>query len=320
MTNRKKIINGKNQIYESGVAIHEDTIIANQDQQEQNTFAVQTRSGTLRIHVIQTGNMFGYEKVIRQLNPLSSPLSALLLALVTLLASLLVPRKPYFFPILCFVIEHPETTFLIDTGLGKHIQITNLLEKIVGPTPAAEEIEDIDTQLPRRGLRAEDVERVILTHLDYDHASGVRYFPHAEILVHQAEVEYANTFMGKIRYKSHNWPSWFNPTSFYLDAEPYGPFSTSKSLTKSGDVRLVPLPGHTPGMVGVVIETNEKILFFSADHMVTPELFKEAISEDRLFGFNSAPFPKSALATSVLLPSHDVETLARLERMETLTL
>jgi N-acyl homoserine lactone hydrolase len=301
---------------ETEVAIRENLISEVQANPEQNTFTVQTRSGTLRIHIIQTGRVAGFEKIMKRLT----------------LLSILGPRKPFSIPVLCFIIEHPEGVFAIDTGLTVQVNPTDRLTRFIGPLPVIKRDEEIDVQLQRCGIKIVDIQRVVLTHLDWDHASGVRHFPNAEIFVYQDEYKYATSFIGKKRMKPEIWPSWFDPTLYVLDDDPYGPFMSSKPLTESGDVRLVPLPGHTPGQVGLVIETEEKKLFFPADHITRQDWFEEAISTDSLYRMGYAFFPKAALETShkiirfvkenpvVLLPSHDHETPARLERMEVIKL
>lgn len=78
-----------------------------------------------------------------------------------------------------------------------------------------------------------------------------------------------------LRYQPKLWPSSFDPTIYELDPEPYGPFPESKALTESGDVRLVPIPGHTIGQIGVIVETRGPTLFLAADHVLRQDWFLE---------------------------------------------
>ena len=241
------------------------------------------------------------------------------------------PRKWFEFPIHVYVVEHPEGRFAIDTGL------TGGVDRVTEPRPvrwlfslpsgSVTRDEEIDAQMRATGLRPEDVTTVVLTHLDRDHAGGIEHFPHARFLTSRADHHYAHSRAGKRRCRPDIWPSWFAPDLVDLDSEPYGPFPESKALTDAGDVRLVPLPGHTPGQVGVVVETEGPALFFVADHMLSQDWFLEGFATGNLYGL--AFFPEVACETSrrirrfaeerptVLLPAHDAHAPERLAAMDT---
>ncbi|MGH2745548.1 MAG: MBL fold metallo-hydrolase [Gammaproteobacteria bacterium] len=135
--------------------------------------------------------------------------------------------------------------------------------------------------------------RVVLTHLDWDHAGGLERFPNTEVLVHRPEHEFAQKFMGK-------------------------------TLTESGDVRLVPIPGHSIGQVGVIVRTDDVALFFAADHALRQDWFVEDYEAGRLPMLGALFLPKLAAETSrrihrfveevstVFIPSHDADAEARI--------
>jgi N-acyl homoserine lactone hydrolase len=268
--------------------------------------------GALQVHVIQTGRNVGNETVMREMT----------------WGSQFRRRKPYDFPVFSYIVEHPEGLIAIDTGLTSRVRVPRVQRMMGIPSPMIEPGEEIDSQMRAKGLRTEDVRRVVLTHLDWDHAGGLEHFPNAEILVHRPEDEYASKMMGKLRYQPRLWPTWFAPTLYDLDPEPYGPFPGSKTLTESGDVRLVPIPGHSIGQVGVIVETDGDPLFFAGDHVLRQDWFVEDYAAGRLLGLGF--FPKPAIETSrrihrfieerptVFLPSHDAEAPGRLATMETL--
>lgn len=270
----------------------------------------------MKVHVIQTGRNIGNETLMRNAR----------------WSSHFRRRKPYEFPVFSFIIEHPEGLIGIDTGSTTRVRVSRVQHRLmsVPPLPVIEPGEEIDSQMGAKGLRTEDVRRVVLTHLDWDHAGGIEHFPDAEILVHRPEHEYATSkLMGKWRYQTKLWPEWFDPTLYDLGPEPYGPFPASKPLTEDGDVRLVPIPGHTIGQVGVIVQADGHALFFAADHVLRQDWFVENYAAGDLLGL--AFFPKLAPETSrrihrlaeetptVFLPSHDDETPARLAARDTLT-
>lgn len=168
---------------------------------------------------------------------------------------------------------------------------------------------------------------VVLTHLDWDHAGGLAQFPAAEILVHRPEWQFAATFLGRQRYEPGLWPIDFEPRIYDLEPEPYGPFPSSKAITADGALRIVPLPGHSIGQVGVIARDGDVRLLFCADHLLRQDWFLEDYKAGRLLGLG-AFHPKLAVQTSrriyqlmsdvptVLVPSHDDEAPDRLAMLE----
>lgn len=271
-------------------------------------------TGPVRVHVIQTGSLVGNRTVLRGQR----------------WSSLLRRRDPYRFPVFSFIVEHPEGPIAIDTGLTTRVQVSRLQRAISVPSPVIHPGEEIDAQMRAQGLAIEDVRRVVLTHLDWDHAGGVGHFPNAEILVHRPEREFASKLRGRFRYQPRLWPSGFDPTIYDLDPEPCGPFPQSKAVTDDGSVRLVPIPGHSIGQVGVIVQTDGPALFLAADHVLRQDWFVEDYAAGRLMGLGGLFFPELAAetsrrvhafleqASSVLLPSHDADAPARLAAMEPL--
>jgi N-acyl homoserine lactone hydrolase len=241
-------------------------------------------------------------------------------------------------PVLVYIIEHTNGHIAIDTGMNAEGWTFPFWTQPVAVSPIIEcEEEEIGPRMKAAGLDPADVRTVILTHLDLDHVGGVGWFPNAEILVHRPEYDFASTskFIGKIRYQPKRWPSEFDPTLYDLVDESYGPFPKSKMLRGYKDLRIVPLPGHSIGQVGMVLRTNGKALFFTADHVSRQDWFVEDWAVDRLFGLVFSNlwmrrYRKLAAETSrrihhfteeaptVLLPAHDADAPRRLEQMETI--
>jgi N-acyl homoserine lactone hydrolase len=89
-------------------------------------------------------------------------------------------------------------------------------------------------------------------------------------------------------------------------------------LTEAGDVVLVPLPGHTPGQIGVLVDQGDHTIFIAGDSSYTQELMlrgkpdgvgadeeAERITHERIRAFAEA-------SPTVYLVAHDPETGARL--------
>jgi glyoxylase-like metal-dependent hydrolase (beta-lactamase superfamily II) len=228
--------------------------------------------------------------------------------------------KPYEFPVLSFVLEHPDGLIAIDTGATAAAR-TPLPARRMVPVPSVRPEDEIGPRMRAAGLDPLDVRTVVVTHLDWDHVGGVGHFPRAEVLIHRPEHAFASTLKGRLRYQPKLWPDDFSPTLYDLDEGPWGGFERSRTVAEG--VRVVPLPGHSIGQVGVVVETDGAPLMFSADHVLRLDWFEEDLAAGRMLGLG--PFyPDAARDTSrrlarfldetgaVLLPSHDTEAPARL--------
>jgi N-acyl homoserine lactone hydrolase len=186
-------------------------------------------------------------------------------------------------PIYAFAIEHPEGVIVVDTGETARTSERDYfprwhpffrygLREWVGPD------EEIGPQLQQLGIATGDVRRVVLTHLHTDHAGGLHHFPHNEILVSRADLDHASGLAGRLRgYTNQRFPRWFDPTVVELPPVPYGPFPQSLPLTDAGDVTIVPLPGHTPGQMGVVVEDGDHTVLLAGDSSYTEELMLRGV-------------------------------------------
>ncbi len=96
------------------------------------------------------------------------------------------------------------------------------------------------------------------------------------------------------------------------------------SLTKRGDVFVVPTPGHTPGHVSVVVRGAPSI-FIAGDTSYTQELLEQGVvdgvspDEDVARQTNQRIQAVAREEPLVYLPSHDPGSAERLARLETLT-
>jgi N-acyl homoserine lactone hydrolase len=175
--------------------------------------------------------------------------------------------------------------------------------------------QEIGPQLERLGIPPADVRRVVLTH----HAGGLHHFQDSEVLVSRAELDYAAGLRGRLRgYPNKRWPAWFRPTLVDLPADRFGRFPASVALTKAGDVTLVPVPGHSPGQLAVVVEDGDHAVFLAADSSYTedallrgvvdgvgPDEAAERLTHERIRAY-------AGNTPTVYLPTHDPETAARL--------
>jgi N-acyl homoserine lactone hydrolase len=227
-------------------------------------------------------------------------------------------------PIYAFAIEHPEGVIVVDTGETARASSPGYFPRWhpifrLAVRESVEREEEIGPQLERLGIRPGDVRLVAMTHLHTDHAGGLHHFPDTEILVARGEIAYAAGLRGQLRgYPNGRWPGWFDPTPVDLGSEPYGPFPQSRRLTAAGDVILVPLPGHTPGHLGVIVEDGDHTVLFAGDSSYTqdallrgsvdgvgPDEAAQRTTQERIRAF-------AAGDPTVYLVAHDPDTGSRL--------
>lgn len=124
-------------------------------------------------------------------------------------------------------------------------------------------------QVESLGYKRSDVRHIVMTHLHNDHSGGLRDFPDASVHVYAREYEDALSPKGfKARFYeaaqwSHN-PKW----KIYQKEEKtdwYGYESINIGPGFSNELRLILLPGHTPGHCGVAIRTDNGWLLHCGD-------------------------------------------------------
>jgi N-acyl homoserine lactone hydrolase len=227
-------------------------------------------------------------------------------------------------PIYAFAIEHPEGVIVVDTGEAAGASRPGYFPSWhPGVRAFREWVEpkhEIGPQLEALGISRGEVRWVVMTHLHTDHAGGLQHFPATEILVTRTELEFASGLRGRLRgyVANTHWPTWFSPTLLELEPAPLGPFPQSLRLTEAGDITLVPVPGHTPGQVAVLVDEGDQTVFLAGDSSYTQDLMlrgkvdgvgadedAERLTHERIRAY-------AAEQPTVYLVAHDPETGVRL--------
>ena len=231
-------------------------------------------------------------------------------------------------PIFAWLIEHPEGLILVDTGETARTAEPGYFTSWqpyfrLGLREWVQPDEEIGPQLRRLGFATEDVRWVVITHFHTDHAGGLAHFPHNEIVTSPGAFQEARGLPGKARgFLPQHWPDGFAPTLVDFASGAFGPFPASTSLTRAGDVHLLPTPGHTGGHLSVAVEDGGALVFLAGDASYTQRLMLDGRAD------GVAPKPSQATETltriqrlvaerpTVYLPTHDPQSTARLTARE----
>jgi glyoxylase-like metal-dependent hydrolase (beta-lactamase superfamily II) len=120
-------------------------------------------------------------------------------------------------------------------------------------------------KIGRLGLRPEDIDLVLFTHLHIDHMGDIRCFPSSRILVHQKEWEEALE-KGRSHGFRPDYLQGLSPEFFsFPENSPCGPFDRSLDILGDGSIVAVPTPGHTGGHVSYFIHTGDRSFFLTGD-------------------------------------------------------
>lgn len=273
----------------------------------------------MKIHAIQTGTVAIKQ---RQRNGTGS-------GMMRLINTLRDSEWTDYLPIYAWVIEHPEGVIVIDTGDTARTSEPGYFPRWhpyyrFGVRMAVQPEDEIGPQMRKLGLSPDDVRRVVLTHLHTDHAGGLHHFPNSEILVSRREHNAAVGFAGKLNgYLPHRWPAWYAPTLVDFTDTPFAAFPQSYTLTRAGDVHLVPTPGHSDGHLSVILQSDDGLSYFFAGDVSYTQQFMlnqtvDGVSPD-------VAVAKTTLARTldyvqstptIYLPSHDPDSANRLKNRE----
>lgn len=171
----------------------------------------------------------------------------------------------------CLLIETAQGLVLVDTGFG----LDDIADPSrLGPTRTLlrsrfDPDQTAARQVEALGFSRRDVQHIVLTHMDLDHAGGLADFPWARVHVMRKERELADRRplpTGPMRYRPAQWAHGPDFRTYDVSGEPWHGFAAVRQLEGlPPEILLVPVDGHTLGHAAVAVDLGPEWLVHCGD-------------------------------------------------------
>jgi glyoxylase-like metal-dependent hydrolase (beta-lactamase superfamily II) len=162
------------------------------------------------------------------------------------------------------LLQTKDGNMLIDSGIGNN-KMNEKMKRNQGVT----EESSVDKSLAELGLTREDIHYVLMTHLHFDHASGltrwegdylVSAFPNAKIYV--SKTEWDEMRQPNIRSRNTYWKENWEPIQKQVEI-------FEKEIFVTDQVRMIHTGGHSDGHAIIVINDGGETMLHLGDIMPT---------------------------------------------------
>ncbi len=167
--------------------------------------------------------------------------------------------------------------------------------------------QSLEAALALYGLTPDDIPRVIITHLHWDHCYGNASLPKARFIVQRRELAYA---IAPLPCDAPIYESQLHPIHFLNSLARFDIVDGDCDIAPG--VRCILLPGHTPGLQGVLVSTESGRVMLASDHCPLYENFQSLIPTGIIHSLE-AWYESTARIKELadrILPGHDLRVLS----------
>jgi glyoxylase-like metal-dependent hydrolase (beta-lactamase superfamily II) len=166
-------------------------------------------------------------------------------------------------PVSCFLMRHKQGNVLFDSGCHPSV-IDDAPGRWGGlarvMTPIFSHDQSLIAQLEGVGLRPDDIDVVVNSHLHPDHCGCNAFFKRATIVCHAGELEAVKAANAAVMgYLAADWD---HPM-------PFDTIEAQRDLYGDDRIVLIPLPGHTPGTIGALVNLDRSGSFLLASDSIS---------------------------------------------------
>ncbi len=203
-----------------------------------------------------------------------------------------------------WVVQSEEETLIVDCGITPALAEARQVPGYVPP----------NEMLVRLGINASEVKRVVITHVNFDHISGIDLFPNATFYIQEKEF---NFWIKDPISQKPPFLKFSDPVGNRYLAQLEG---TERLALIDGDQEILPgielllAPGHSPGLQVVAVETARGIAVVGSDCAHLFRNYEEEIPScfivDLIAWMKTYEKLKSKVSSpDLLFPGHDKKML-----------
>jgi glyoxylase-like metal-dependent hydrolase (beta-lactamase superfamily II) len=166
--------------------------------------------------------------------------------------------------------------------------------------------QSLEFALAQHGVSVGDIRTVVITHLHWDHCYGNSSLPNARFVVQRRELAYA---IAPLPCDAPIYETQLHPIHFLSSLQRFDVIEGDADIAPG--VRCVHLPGHTPGLQGVLVDTAVGRVMITSDHCPLYENYEAHVPTGiihDLEAWYASTARIRALADSIL-PGHDLRVL-----------
>jgi glyoxylase-like metal-dependent hydrolase (beta-lactamase superfamily II) len=250
-------------------------------------------------------------------------------------------KKEIAFHALWGLIEHPQKGYVLyDTGYTSrfHEETKHYPNKIYANMTRVkiDPKDEVKAQLEENGIACEEIKHIIITHFHGDHVSGLRDFPNATFYASRVALKQALKVPRFIAFskgilKGLHPPNLKDRTQTIEDIatqinDPI--LGTTYDLFGDNTIRMISLPGHAAGQMGVLLRTDKHEYLLAADSVWLKPSYKEMRTPNpivRLFFHSWKDYKESlkkvhnyhkANPETIIVPTHCTESTTPLVSRE----